>query len=417
MRGFNSGENIKVAGQDKDLSDAKAFGANVYRLLYYDIGRPFWTKWPAFLDSVDRQVGVAQAAGLKVVVCINFSPFDDVLDNRDHPFWIDSRLTATYTRIWTEIATRLKKYNASIYAYDLMNEPFDKSISSAYPSQWRPLAEKIVEAIRKVDQDVWILYETGPGSRVMGAKDLVPIPDQKIIYGAHWYQLHNFTHKGVPGEPVGVSTYPSAGWDRNAMMAEMKVLRDFQLRYDVPIFMGEFSVSIGEPGGLSAAPVADAGRWYDDVIATFEEYKWSWAYHAWREYIAWNIEKADSSLTRRIKNAMSLNQLHTMDTFNPNPNAGPVGTLEGRDTGPLYAKQGADLILAQGIPIGSGVKAEICRVTGERITEVRRDTEGRLAWNLRNRFGRSLPPGMYWYRISGNSSKARAVRGNWVIIR
>lgn len=310
VRGFNRSE-TSTSHPLAMYADAKDFGANVVRLHIWNsaIPKPFWTHWPGFLDELDNRVARCRTAGLKVIINVNFSPFDDSQDVTAHAFWTRPDLASAYARVWTDIAGRLGKFGPVIYAYDLFNEPVDYSVAAAYPTQWRPLAVKLVEAIRKVDKNVWIIYESGPGSRVGGFKDLVPLPDRKIIYGGHWYQAQLFTHQGVSGNPVGVP-YPAAGWNRAAMVAELKVVRDFQLRYDVPIFMGEFSVS-------DKAPLADAQRWYDDVLSLFEEYKWSWAYHEWRGYPGWDLEKMDPSLIQRVQGNMRRNGAGTVDTYNP----------------------------------------------------------------------------------------------------
>ena len=61
-------------------------------------------------------------------------------------------------------------------------------------------------------------------------------------------------------------------------------MKDFQLTYGARIFVGEFSVVRWAPG---------AAQFLSDEISLFEEYKWDWAYHAFREQTAWSLEDAD----------------------------------------------------------------------------------------------------------------------------
>jgi hypothetical protein len=46
--------------------------------------------------------------------------------------------------------------------------------------------------------------------------------------------------------------------------------------------VGEFSCILWSKG---------ADKWIRDCIEIFEEYGWSWCYHAYREWQAWDVEK------------------------------------------------------------------------------------------------------------------------------
>ena len=61
---------------------------------------------------------------------------------------------------------------------------------------------------------------------------------------------------------------------------------DFQKKYHVPIFVGEFSV-------ISWAPVQSAVAYLKDLTDVFQKYGWSWTYHAFREYQGWSLEYED----------------------------------------------------------------------------------------------------------------------------
>lgn len=308
-RGFNHSES-NVSPPQTLYSECEVWGANVIRMHIWDsaIPSPFMTNWPTFLNELDKRVGFAQASGIKVIINLKFTSFDNLKDMDNHPFWLRSDLVPNFTKIWKDIAERLKKYGPTVYAYDIFNEPLDWSVLPVSPPQWRHLAVKVVQAIREVDKDVWIMYEPGPGGVNWAFSDLTPLSDRKVIYSPHFYQPQNFTHQGVLTNPKGVS-YPGNGWDKAQIVKELSVVREFQQLYDVPIMIGEFSVS-------SEAPLADAQRWFDDVIPLLEEYKWSWLYHGWRDAIWWDMEKGDSSLVRRVQGTMQRNKTPTLDTYN-----------------------------------------------------------------------------------------------------
>ena len=58
-------------------------------------------------------------------------------------------------------------------------------------------------------------------------------------------------------------------------------MREFQLAYNVHIYVGEFSAIRWAPG---------AADYLRDCIELFEEYGWDWTYHAYREWDGWSVE-------------------------------------------------------------------------------------------------------------------------------
>ena len=63
-------------------------------------------------------------------------------------------------------------------------------------------------------------------------------------------------------------------------------LREFQLKYNVKIYVGEFGCVAWAKG---------AEQWFKDWISIYEEYGWDWTYHAYREALLWSVEHAGSS--------------------------------------------------------------------------------------------------------------------------
>ncbi len=58
---------------------------------------------------------------------------------------------------------------------------------------------------------------------------------------------------------------------------------DFQRRYNVQIYIGEFSA-------IRWAPNESACRYLSDLIDLFEAHNWDWSYHAFREWSGWSVE-------------------------------------------------------------------------------------------------------------------------------
>ena len=298
VRGFQMPETFS----QKDCDDARAWGANVIRMQMFPAryatkwNKDFWDAWPSFLDQVEKQIKYAKQAGLKVALELHQPPFQGVANFEQADFWKRKDLEGTFCQVWSEIAKRLLPYKDVIWGYDLLNEPLDRSQLPGVTLQWQPLAIKIIQAIRKVDPDTWIIFEPGPGSLFSGFKGLSPLPDLHIIYSAHFYNPQDFTHQGVFNtagtdlehamEQINID-YPSVingvPWDKQRLEGVLRDADLFQARWKVPVYVGEFSV-------IRWAP-KDAGvRWLQDVVDLFESRGWSWTYHAFREWHGWSLE-------------------------------------------------------------------------------------------------------------------------------
>jgi endoglucanase len=309
VRGFTFRERM----DQKDYDDARSWGANVIRIHIFPAryaaqsNKDFWDALPAYLDGLEIQIKQAKKAGMKVVIDLHQPPFLHVKSFDHAEFWDRSDLEVPFCRVWTEIARRFLPYKDVIWGYDLLNEPLDRSQLPRVAKQWRPLAIKIVEAIRKVDRDTWIIFEPGPGSLFNGFDGLEPLPDPKIIYSAHFYYPQDFTHQGVSNiegtdlakamEKINLQ-YPStengSGWNKERFAKILSSADAFQARWKVPIYVGEFSV-------IRWAPKASAVRWLRDVVGLFEERGWSWSYHAFREFNGWSLEHDEQFWTRDME--------------------------------------------------------------------------------------------------------------------
>ena len=298
VRGFM----MKDVSEQKDCDDVRKWGANVIRIQVFPArfatnhNQNIWEALPSFLDQLETQIKQAKQAGLKVVVDLHEPPIQNAEKTDQAEFWKRKDLEEAFCKVWTNISTRLIPYKDVIWGYDILNEPLDRSQLPAVARQWRPLAIKIVQAIRKVDHDTWIIFEPGPGSLFSGFKGLTPLPDFHIIYSAHFYYPQDFTHQGVSSiegtdlakamETINLS-YPSVIngvlWNKQKLEEMIRDADAFQARWKVPIYVGEFSV-------IRWAP-KDAGvRWLQDVIDLFESRNWSWNYHAFREWQGWSLE-------------------------------------------------------------------------------------------------------------------------------
>jgi hypothetical protein len=278
------------------LSDMKnVWGANVIRLqmaprdMANSMGKPLSEAWPSILATLDDTVARANAAGLKVVVDMHQAPFPTAISERSTQLWSHPDLEKNFVDAWAQIATKLKPRSAGIWGFDLFNEPEIAGQSTA-PSTWRPLATKLTSTIHGIAPDIWIVWDPGPNGQAHGYINLTPLPDNKVIYTAHDYRPHDFTHQCLPGWACPAN-YPYNGYDKTDRLNQLKPIRDFQVKYNVPIYIGEFSV-------IRNAPAADGVLWLQEAVDIYENWGWSWAYHAFREWDGWSLEH-DNNLNNR----------------------------------------------------------------------------------------------------------------------
>jgi endoglucanase len=276
------------------LSDMKnVWGANVIRLQMYPRemataqGTTLEQAWPSILTTLDDTVSRANAVGLKVIVDMHQAPFPYAISERTTDLWNSPDLEPYFVDAWNRIATKLEPRSAGIWGFDLFNEPEIAGQSTA-PAQWRPLATKLTQNIHGIAPDIWVIWDPGPNGQAKGYVNLTPLPDRKVIYTAHDYRPHEFTHQCLGGWPCPAN-YPYSGYNRTSRINQLKPIRDFQLKYNVPILIGEFSV-------IRRAPAADAVLWLTEAVDMYEANGWSWVYHAFREWDGWSLEH-DNSLS------------------------------------------------------------------------------------------------------------------------
>ncbi len=191
--------------------------------------------------------------------------------------------------VWRVIAARYRDCEA-VWAYDLANEPALGETWSGETAPWDRLAERVARAVREIDPAKPVIVESVFGTPA-AFRYLVPLDFSipGVIYSAHMYEPGAFTHQGVFGGTDSF-VYPGliAGetWDAERLRTALQPVRDFQEKYRVPVFIGEFSA-------IRWAPDHSAHRYLSDCIDLFEENGWDWCYHAFREWHGWSVEHGE----------------------------------------------------------------------------------------------------------------------------
>lgn len=273
---------------------ATEWGANHMRWQLNWVPMAKATEWAKDLDAYDewlegalgdcdRAVGLAEELGVLLLVDLHCPPGGRAEGGVCRMFQ-EQRYQDKLLEVWGKIARRYQGRQA-VWAYEVINEPVEGRVAEGLMDWWE-LATEAIKVIRAIEPDKPVVVEPGPWGGPAGFDNFRPLDLDGIIYSCHMYQPHSFTHQGVHGSEVGV-VYPGVingeQWDQERLREALQPARDFQLEFNVPMYIGEFSA-------IRWAPDNSAYRYLKDLTDILEEYEWDWAYHAFREWAGWSVE-------------------------------------------------------------------------------------------------------------------------------
>lgn len=253
------------------------------------------------LTQLDIALPLCEKCGLRVAVDLHSPPGGRIIPGAgyagsDHGLFTDAACQRKFVEVWRHMAQRYKNAKA-IWGYDLANEPVESAAGEDL-ADWQDLAERAAKAIRAIDPERAIIVEPSEGGNPQGLRELRPLAASNVVYSVHMYLPHAFTHQGGHG-PAQVYRYPGdiegKRWDKAQLEVALKPVVQFQRKYGVPIYIGEFSAIRWAPGN-------SACRYLKDLIDIFEAHDWDWSYHAFREWDGWSVEHgSDPKDHRRAK--------------------------------------------------------------------------------------------------------------------
>ena len=308
------------------IKDMSTWGANAMRLQLHPATyaqkvakKSLKESLPAYLNIVDQKLRIAKNLNLKVVLDLHEPPIyvngkvPTLDDHNKKGFWASHpEMKDSLIWFWTEMATHFKKdeFKDVIWGYDLFNEPSTGGRHAV--QEWLNMVPDIIAAIRKVDTNVWVVFQPGLVTETFAKeKEKIIQKDKRVVYSLHFYCPETFAGQGIMYENEFSSKkfktheeavahflreYPGNSknhwWEgekyqnKETLEAELKPLTDFAKEYKVPVLIGEFSV-------ITWAPVQSALNWFKDVIDIFEANHFSWCFHAFREWQGWSLESPE----------------------------------------------------------------------------------------------------------------------------
>lgn len=291
-------ESLRVLGQEWNVNLIR------WQLIRYGPAAKITTvaEYDAWLEGALRKLDAAlplcEKYGVRVVLDLH-SPFGGTPTvsgyvGTDTGLFTNRVAQDKFVADWGRMARRYRDSRV-IWGYDLANEPVEEEVAEGC-DHWQVLATRAARAVRASDARHAIIVEPTPWGGPEALENLEPIPVPGVVYSVHMYVPHQFTHQGVHSSAAPAVAYPGTiagkAWDKAALRRVLQPVRDWQRDYGVQIYLGEFSA-------IRWAPDDSAYRYLRDCIELFEEFRWDWSYHAFREWSGWSVEhgpeKADTA--------------------------------------------------------------------------------------------------------------------------
>ncbi|NDJ77532.1 MAG: glycoside hydrolase family 5 protein, partial [Chloroflexi bacterium] len=180
---------------------------------------------------------------------------------------------------------------------EVLNEP----VFEGDTSQWAPIQELLVAAIRENAPDHTLIVTNARWSHVTVFVELEPLDDPNLVYNFHFYEPFYFTHQGAnwtdplvrqmrvvpyPSSPDAMETalsftrnedvlanlraYGEERWDIDRLDSLIGQAAAWQAEHGVRVTCNEFGVY------KPLAPRADRAQWYTDVRTLLEGYGFGW---------------------------------------------------------------------------------------------------------------------------------------------
>jgi endoglucanase len=245
---------------------------------------PQYQAWlESALKQFDLMLPVCRELGLNILLDLHSAPGGR--DPQSHWRLFNEKPFQDYfLSVWDMMANRYKN-ETQIMGYDILNEPDDRNLAQGLMS-WRDLANAAAQRIRAIDSQHSIIVEASPGGGVNTLPSFEPLPLDNIIYSFHMYEPTQFTFQNLNSNDTPVY-YPGLidgkMWNKEQLRALMQPNVDWQKAHNVQIHIGEFSAVRWAPGNSTA-------NYLSDLIDLYEEYGWTWDYHAFREFQGWDVE-------------------------------------------------------------------------------------------------------------------------------
>ncbi|HEV7691546.1 MAG TPA: cellulase family glycosylhydrolase [Hyphomonadaceae bacterium] len=294
---FGGGGPVLPAYGGADFDALVRAGANLVVMSFpelWTVAKP-WKPDPVMAVALYRQIELAKAAGLNVIVALRSGPGrSDFVFHRDaagtwfpanlivDSIWTDAEAQAAWADMCVDIAKGLAG-RAEIAGLNIMVEP-DPNVSGTNKagqrlgawtpaeysrdvsdiSDWRRISASIAQKVRAAAPDLPILISPPAFART----DFLAVMGQPPVKGTVWcvhdYEPRDYTHS--PKESRGIPVFGEGGDNTFARRL------DAAKKQGAPVFLGEFG---------AARWLGDNGKYYRARISACEQRGVAWAAFRW----------------------------------------------------------------------------------------------------------------------------------------
>lgn len=251
------------------------------------------------LAYIDRGFERLLAHDLAIIVDLHSTSLADSDVSNYSSALEDPAFVEVFTRFWQSFANYLaneRGYDPEMMFFGPMNEPVFK----ADPSEWPPIQERLLAAIRAVAPEHTLIATGALWSSLYTLLELQPLNDPNIVYDFHFYEPFVFTHQGAgwtsrdvlplrevpyPSSPEAVAPlldglpdiarealerYGQEEWDAADLEARISQVGAWAQAHGLRVICTEFGVY------GAYAPHQDRVRWITDTRVLLEKYGLGW---------------------------------------------------------------------------------------------------------------------------------------------
>jgi len=250
-----------AAKREKMFADISNAGFRTVRIpinfgAWASIDKPYRWENPDGLKMADLFVKWALTNNLNAILDLHHVEFDGSIAG--------AAKTERIVWLWKEIALCYKNSDPEKVFFEIRNEPHDIKAGD-----WREQATEVINAVRKIAPDHTLIVGFHDWNSRQAMIDSKPFEDRNIIYTFHYYDPFIFTHQGATWSAVGLPELKDVPFPANdreikvpeaakkswiesqiglyrtdskpeKMYADLKAAKDWALKHNVPIFLGEF---------------------------------------------------------------------------------------------------------------------------------------------------------------------------------
>lgn len=252
----------EAAKREKIFADIARAGFKTVRIpinfgAWANYEKPYKWQNEEGLKIADSFVKWALANNLNAIIDLHHVEFDGKVEG--------AAKTDRIVWLWREIAERYKNTDPERVFFELRNEPHDIKAED-----WRAQAAAIIKTVRSVAPSHTLIVGFHDWNSRQALIDSKPFDDANIIYTFHFYDPFLFTHQGatwssaglaemknVPfpydaKRPIAIPEAVRGKWEERLIAdyakdssaekitADLRAAKDWSVKNNVPIFVGEF---------------------------------------------------------------------------------------------------------------------------------------------------------------------------------